>query len=368
VHGNKIAFYAPLKSPQHEVPSGDRLMARSIVECLQQFGYRVEIVSQLRALIRDPNDETANTTLLEHADQERERILTLWKRQGPPDCWFCYHPYYKSPDLLGPALCQEYKLPYVTAEASYSKRRNHGFWGFAQERVLDAVNGAAVNLYFTQRDKVGLREGSQSAILARLRPFIHPLECLVSTCDTEPLNLVTVAMMRSGDKWNSYVRLAAALSELSDVPWTLHIVGDGPENQKVHALFDNFSSKRVVWHGEKTPQEIAVIYAAGAIYAWPGCGEAYGLAYLEAQSAGLPVVAFDTAGVPEVVEKGYSGILTKEGDDYAYAEAIRRLLTNMEERQLMSANARQYVLEEHSFKQASDSLGKFLQQVIGTAA
>jgi glycosyltransferase involved in cell wall biosynthesis len=367
VHRNKIAFYAPLKSPEHEVPSGDRLMARSLVECLQQFGYRVEIVSQFRALIRDPNDETANTSVVENADRERERILTLWKRQGPPDCWFCYHPYYKSPDLLGPALCQEYNLPYVTAEASYSKRRNQGFWGFAQERVLDAVNAAAMNLYFTQRDKVGLRQGSHSANLARLRPFIHPLECLVRTCDTEPLNLVTVAMMRPGDKWNSYVRLAAALSKLSDVPWTLHIVGDGSESQQVHALFDNISSKKVVWHGEKTSEEIAAIYADGAIYVWPGCGEAYGLAYLEAQSAGLPVVAFDTAGVPEVVDNGYSGILIEEGDDNAYAEAIRHLLTNVEERRLMSANARQHIVKKHAFKQASDSLGKILQQVIGAA-
>jgi glycosyltransferase involved in cell wall biosynthesis len=367
VHGNKIAFYAPLKSPAHEVPSGDRLMARSLVECLQQFGYCVEIVSHLRALIRDPNDQAANTTLLRNADQECERISTLWKRQDPPDCWFCYHPYYKSPDLLGPALCQEFNLPYVTAEASYSKRRNEGFWALAQARVLEAVNAAAVNLYFTERDKIGLRESAQSADLVRLRPFIHPLETHSCSSHPEPLNLVTVAMMRSGDKWNSYVRLAAALSKIIEVPWTLHIVGDGPESQQVRALFANIASERVVWHGEKSPQEIATIYAASSVYVWPGCGEAYGLAYLEAQSAGLPVVAFDTAGVPEVVDNGYSGILTGEGGDTAYAEAIRRLLTNEDQRRLMSANARQHILEKHTFKQASDSLGKVMQQVISSA-
>lgn len=363
--GNKIAFYAPLKSPDHDVPSGDRLMARSLVECLQQFGYRVEIVSHLRALIRDPNDDAANASLLENADQERERISTLWKRQGPPDCWFCYHPYYKSPDLLGPALCREFGLPYVTAEASYSKRRNEGFWSLSQARVLDAVNCAAVNLYFTQRDMIGLRKGSRSANLARLRPFIHPIETPACSSEAKALSLVTVAMMRSGDKWNSYVRLAAVLSKLNDIPWTLHVVGDGPERQQVHALFSNISPLRIVWHGEKMPQQIAAIYAVGAIYVWPGCGEAYGLAYLEAQSAGLPVVAFDTAGVPEVVDNGYSGILTEEGDDIAYAQAIRRLLTNENELSLMSANARQHILDKHTFKQASDKLGKILEQVIG---
>jgi glycosyltransferase involved in cell wall biosynthesis len=135
----------------------------------------------------------------------------------------------------------------------------------------------------------------------------------------------------------------------------------------VRALFGKLPPDRLVWHGEKTSLEITLIYAAGAIYVWPGCGEAYGLAYLEAQSAGLPVVAFDTAGVPEVVDNGYSGILTEEGDDNAYAEAITRLLSNDEERRLMSVNARQHILDKHTFKQASDTLGKILQQVIGSA-
>ena len=44
--------------------------------------------------------------------------------------------------------------------------------------------------------------------------------------------------------------------------------------------------------------------AEGALYAWPGFGEAYGLAYLEAQAAGLPVVAQDIDGVPGVVRNG----------------------------------------------------------------
>ena len=52
------------------------------------------------------------------------------------------------------------------------------------------------------------------------------------------------------------------------------------------------------------------IYGNGALYAWPGYGEAYGLAYLEAQAAGLPVVAQDMDGVPGVVRNGETAILT----------------------------------------------------------
>lgn len=334
------------------------------MECLRQSGYHVEIVSHLRALIRDPNDDASNSALIENAGKEHERITTLWTQQGPPDSWFCYHPYYKSPDLLGPNLCSEFNLPYVTAEASYSQRRSEGFWGFAQKHVLDAVNGAATNLYFTQRDMLGLREGSGTAKLEQLRPFIHPLESRTRQFDNKPLNLVTVAMMRSGDKWNSYVRLAAALAKIIDVPWILHIVGDGPKCQEVKALFHVIPTERLVWHGEKTMTEIAAIYAKSALYVWPGCGEAYGLAYLEAQSVGLPVVAFNTAGVPEVVDNGFSGILTEQGNDDEFANAITRLLTNDEERIRMAKNAQKHVLSKHSFNQATKSLGIILQAVM----
>lgn len=367
MHTKKIAFYAPLKSPEHEVPSGDRLMARSLIECLQHSGCNVDIVSHLRARISDPHDERAKTVLLEKAAIERERITAHWKKEGTPDCWFCYHPYYKSPDLLGPELCNDFCVPYVTAEASFSRRRTQGFWGLAQEHVLKAVNSAATNLYFTQRDKVGLTEGTATAKLEKLSPFIHPLENIAHQSDSSPLNLLAVAMMRSGDKWNSYVRLAAALANMCDIPWTLHIVGDGPERQAVQALFDPIPANRVIWHGEKTPDEIAAIYASSAVYVWPGCGEAYGLAYLEAQSAGLPVVAFKTAGVPEVVNHGYSGILTLDGSDDELANALTGLLTDSSERHRMAKNARQHILEKHSFKQASQSLRNILQPIIRTS-
>ena len=67
------------------------------------------------------------------------------------------------------------------------------------------------------------------------------------------------------------------------------------------------------------------IYGSGALYVWPGCGEAYGLAYLEAQAAGLPVVAQDIAGVPDVVRDGETGVLTPAGDAAAFADAIATL-------------------------------------------
>ena len=356
-----IAFYSPLKPPDHAIPSGDRLMARLLIDCMVCAGYQVDVASKLRAFIKASGD-TANVEQLKlHAQSEIQRLTELWTQLHAPALWFCYHPYYKSPDLIGPVLCKAFNIPYVTAEASYSRRRTQGVWGDLQEQVVTSIKDAAVNICFTERDKIGLQQGAPSANLVTLAPFINATDFVQHPISCEASHLVTVAMMRSGDKMNSYVRLAAALKCLLHLPWTLSVVGDGPLRAEVHALFGGFPAERILWHGRQDRSEIAALFARSTLYVWPGCGEAYGLAYLEAQAAGLPVVAYDTAGVPEVVETGYSGILTPVDDDKLFAAAIAKLLNNPLEREHMSCQARSHVQLKHGFEQASMTLDSILQ-------
>ena len=51
----KIAFYAPMKPPDHPVPSGDRTMARLLVRALETAGHEVRLACRLRS--RDPRGE-----------------------------------------------------------------------------------------------------------------------------------------------------------------------------------------------------------------------------------------------------------------------------------------------------------------------
>ena len=48
-----VAFYAPLKPPDHAVPSGDRRMARALIEALTLADLPVELASRLRSYDRD---------------------------------------------------------------------------------------------------------------------------------------------------------------------------------------------------------------------------------------------------------------------------------------------------------------------------
>ncbi|TBC54134.1 glycosyltransferase (plasmid) [Rhizobium ruizarguesonis] len=357
----RVAFYAPMKSPNHPVPSGDRLMARLLIRALELAGHKVDVVSEFRTHASTPEAAAA----LEPAIRaELERLRLTWKSAPRPELWFCYHPYYKSPDPFGPAISAEFAIPYVTAEASYAAKRDRTGWAASQKRVGEAIMQAAVNISFTERDQAGLAAAFPQARLAGLKPFIDTALFEKVSPAPDPRRLMTVAMMRAGDKMDSYVMLAKALGLIEDRPWTLAVIGDGPMRQEVQGLFAGLAG-RIEWLGERNAVEIAELLGHGGLYVWPGCGEAYGLAYLEAQAAGLPVVAQETAGVPAVVEAGVTGLLTPDGDVTAYAEAVAALLDDRQRRDAMGQAALRFVLGQRSLVMAAQLLNGILRDNAG---
>ncbi|HQU66709.1 MAG TPA: glycosyltransferase family 4 protein [Albidovulum sp.] len=361
----RIAFYAPLKSPDHPVPSGDRQMARMLIACLEGAGHRVEVISHLRAYLPSSDDAQHWAALQAEAAAERDRIREGW-RGGKPDLIFCYHNYYKSPDLIGHPLARDFAIPYMTCEASYSDRRNIGIWTEAQDMAREGARDAALNLSFTARDKEGLHDAVPEARVARFPPFIDTRPFHAEP-QPEPGHIVTVAMMRPGDKLDSYRHLAEALRHLpSDLDWYLSIAGDGPARGEVEALFAALPAARLNWLGALPPAGVAALLSRGSLLLWPGCGEAYGLAYLEAQAAGLPVVAYRVAGVPEVVSDEAGGTLVAAGDTEALAEALARLLADPAGTAKLGAKARTMVKTRHSFPAASARLGDLVAGVMET--
>lgn len=78
--------------------------------------------------------------------------------------------------------------------------------------------------------------------------------------------------------------------------------------------------------------------------------EAFGLVNLEAMASGLPVIATRTGGIPEVIVDQRTGILVpKERHVDQLAGALRELLSDPEKREQMGQNAREHVLQHHSW-------------------
>ncbi len=132
--------------------------------------------------------------------------------------------------------------------------------------------------------------------------------------------LLAIGMMRKGDKLASYRLLAEALRHL-DRPWQLLIVGDGEARVDVERAFRPVGGG-VFRLGARPREKLPEIAAACDLCVWPAVNEAFGMALLEAQACGLPVVAGAWGGVPAIIVDGKTGWLSKPGDATAFSADI----------------------------------------------
>jgi glycosyltransferase involved in cell wall biosynthesis len=86
--------------------------------------------------------------------------------------------------------------------------------------------------------------------------------------------------------------------------------------------------------------------------------EAFGMALLEAQAAGLPVVSCALRGVPDVVLDGRTGLLAPAIDETQLAVRMRELLTDEKKRTAMGREAARFVREERTAQVAARQFRK----------
>ena len=135
--------------------------------------------------------------------------------------------------------------------------------------------------------------------------------------------------------------------------WSLTIVGDGNARTEVQAALAPLGADRLHFRGARQKIEMPNIYANADIYVWPAAGEAYGMALLEAQASGLPVVAGKVRGVPDVMLDGQTGFLTPEGDADAFAGVIDFLISDSEARRQIGETAKRFVGSMRSMEKAA---------------
>ena len=100
---------------------------------------------------------------------------------------------------------------------------------------------------------------------------------------------------------------------------------------------------RVIFLGKIPRKDMYRYYSAADVFVFPGIRESLGMVFLEAQSCGLPVVAFNNAGVPEAVQDGKTGLLVPMYALEPFVDAIKRLMVDKNLRQQMGFAAKSYV-------------------------
>jgi glycogen(starch) synthase len=123
--------------------------------------------------------------------------------------------------------------------------------------------------------------------------------------------------------------LVAAAGLLKDPCAQVLLVGDGPERKALERETERLGvGDRLHFVGFVTHDRLPAAMAHADVLVLPSLYEELGTVLLEAMQAGLPIVASETGGIPDVIEDGVNGLLVPPGDPEALARGIDRILSD----------------------------------------
>ena len=140
--------------------------------------------------------------------------------------------------------------------------------------------------------------------------------------------------------------LEAAVLILRRIPdVSVRIVGKGPEWESVVRLHGELGlGKTVALLGDVSREQLSAEYVNADLFCLPSVQEGFGIVFLEAMAAGLPVVACRAAAIPEVIEDGVTGVLVAPRDPAALAGAMEDLLASPDRGRAMGEAGRRAVM------------------------
>lgn len=371
----KICFYTPFKPLDHPNPSGDLVTASDLFDFLAGRGHEVSAASSLRC-----RWIPWKPWLWPRVLWERNRAARRFG-SGSCDLWFSYHSYYKAPDLLGPAVSRRLGVPYVLFQGIYStRRRRHWITRPGFELNRSALLAARHIFTNKRRDLINLRRLVPEERITYIAPGLHPDQFVFDPAARLQLRrawgigddpvILTVAMFRPGVKADGVAWVIRTCGELGrrGRRFALVIAGDGKERGRLERLAGDEVGAHTHFVGRIPRRELYRYYSAADLFFFPGIREALGMVYLEAQSCGLPVVAFENAGVPEAVQKDRTGLLTPLEDERALVDAVDRLLSDASLRRQMGEHARARVRECHDLEKNYGRMEAILRRMAAPPA
>ena len=132
------------------------------------------------------------------------------------------------------------------------------------------------------------------------------------------------------------------------------IVGDGPNSKVFEMLVQKLGIQDIIhFVGFVKREDIFSYYYQADLFMMPSLNEPQGIVALEAMASGLPVVASEVGGIPEMIEDGYNGFLVPPKNVEALVEKSVCLLRDNQLRKQFSLNALRKV-QEFSWKKNID--------------
>ena len=188
--------------------------------------------------------------------------------------------------------------------------------------------------------------------------------------NTEKIKLVSVGRLI---KWKGHAYGIKAIAGIVKRGYkvTYTIIGEGEERENLEQLIKELKlEKTVILAGARDQQFIkesmqqADIFLMTSTHDETGRRETQGVVTGEAQACGLPVVAFNSGGVPYTMIDGETGFLSKENDYSCMAENIEKLITNQDMRMQMSKKAREFIVSHYSLEKSAEKMQRVYEKLL----
>jgi N-acetyl-alpha-D-glucosaminyl L-malate synthase BshA len=161
-------------------------------------------------------------------------------------------------------------------------------------------------------------------------------------CPADERLVIHVSNLRPVKQVDAVVRVFAEVRR--QVPARLLIVGEGPElSHAEQVMHDLRLTEHVELIGEA--QDIVALLSVSDLFLLPSLQESFGLSALEAMACGVPVVASNVGGLPEVVADGVAGFLHPPGDVSGMAQSAISILSDAALHERMAADGERLARE-----------------------
>ena len=209
-----------------------------------------------------------------------------------------------------------------------------------------------------------LREyGYPAAKVVRISPGWEGVPLPPTSSNGDP-TVVCVAKFRP-EKGHAVLLAAFDLVRRQVPQARLRLVGDGELEAELKADVASRGLNGSVEFVGAVPQ-IWPVLASAHVFALPSLSEAFGIAAVEAMAAGVPVVASEVGGLPEIVTPGVTGELFPPGDHEALASHLIRLLRSPDLRERMGAAGRE-AAQAHSMERTVARYVALYDEMLSTA-
>ena len=202
----------------------------------------------------------------------------------------------------------------------------------AAAQVSAVAGDAPVEVVGNGIDAAWWRQGLDDALAAR-----------AGDGPGRPVHVTTVMRLVSRKRPVSLLRVLRGARAMLDptVPLRATVAGDGPQHAVMQRYLSRHGMDWVELPGRLDRAQVRRLHQGADLFLSTARLEAFGIAALEAHTAGLPVVAPRGTGVEDFVTPGVDGLL--EPSDVAVARAVARLASDAEEREGMRAHLRDTV-------------------------